>query len=60
VFPVADTLAARGVPFVFATAHQADALGKRYAGAPHIEKVYDRDELLGAIALMLDWQPSPP
>jgi CheY-like chemotaxis protein len=59
VFPVADTLAARGVPFVFATAYQADALGK-YARAPHIEKVYDRDELLEAIALMLDRQPSPP
>ena len=59
VFPVADTLAARGVPFVFATAYQADALGNRYAGARHIEKVYDRDELLEAVALMLDRQPSP-
>jgi CheY-like chemotaxis protein len=34
VFPVADTLVARGVPFVFATAYEADALGARYAGAP--------------------------
>jgi DNA-binding response OmpR family regulator len=57
VFPVADALTARGVPFVFATAYQADALGGRYAGAPHIEKVYDRDELLDAVALILDRRP---
>jgi CheY-like chemotaxis protein len=57
VFPVADTLAARGVPFVFATAYPADALGARYAGAPHIEKVYDREELLGAVALVLAREP---
>jgi CheY-like chemotaxis protein len=57
VFAVADTLAARGVPFVFATAYQADALGARYAEAPRIEKVFDRDELLNAVALILDPRP---
>ena len=56
-FPVADALATRGVPFVFATAYQASALGARYAEAPRIEKVYDRDELLDAVALILDAKP---
>src|SRR6266850_2014306 len=57
VYPVADTLAARGVPFVFATAYEADALASRYAKAPRIEKVYDRDELLDAVALILETKP---
>ena len=57
VFPVADALVARGVPFVFATAYQASALCERYAEAPRIEKVYDRDELLDAVALILDPRP---
>ena len=57
VFPVADTLAARGVPFIFATGYQSDALGARYDGVPRIEKVYDRDELLDAVAFILDLKP---
>jgi CheY-like chemotaxis protein len=58
VFPVADTLTARGVPFVFATACDADALGAGYAEVPRIEKVYDCADLLGAIALILK-NPKP-
>jgi CheY-like chemotaxis protein len=57
VFPVADTLTARGVPFVFATGYAADTLGARYTGVPRIEKVYDRDELLDAVAVILDPKP---
>ena len=35
VFPVADILAARGIPFLFNTGHSAeDALRARYASAP--------------------------
>lgn len=57
VFPVADTLAARGVPFIFATGYQAEAIGARYAGIPRIEKVYDSAELLDAVAVVLDPEP---
>ena len=57
VFPVADALAARGVPFVFATGYQAEVLGGRYAGVPRIEKVYDNVELLDAVAVILDPKP---
>jgi CheY-like chemotaxis protein len=56
-FPVADALTARGVPFVFATAYQADALGEGYAAVPRIEKVYDCADLLGALAGLLESKP---
>ena len=57
VFPVADTLAARGVPFVFATGYHAEAIGARYAGVPRIEKVYDNAQLLDAVSVILDPRP---
>lgn len=39
VFPVADVLAARGIPFLFNTGHSAeDALRARYASAPICRK----------------------
>ena len=57
VFPVADTLAARGVPFVFATGYAAEAIGARYGGVPRIDKVYDNAQLLGAVSVALDPKP---
>lgn len=38
VFPVADLLAARGVPFAFATGYDEWALPERFVGAPRVEK----------------------
>jgi CheY-like chemotaxis protein len=38
VFPLADALIARGVPFVFATAYTRPELPPAYAGMPHCEK----------------------
>ncbi len=40
-FPVADALAARGVPFVFATGYDAWALPLAYQGAQRCEKPVD-------------------
>jgi len=57
VFPVADALAARGVPFLFATGYQSDTLGARYAEVPRIEKVYDCADLLDALAGLLESKP---
>src|SRR3954462_10275467 len=34
VFPVADALTARGVPFLFTTGYDADSIPKAYGGAP--------------------------
>jgi CheY-like chemotaxis protein len=38
VYPVADALAARGVPFVFLTGYDARVIPDAYAGVPHCEK----------------------
>lgn len=44
VFPVADALAARGVPFVFATAYGALGVAPRHADRAVLDKPYhDRD-----------------
>jgi hypothetical protein len=56
-FPIAGALSARGVPFVFATAYQGHALGAGYAEVPRIEKVYDRADLLCALAGLLKSKP---
>jgi CheY-like chemotaxis protein len=41
VFPVADALAERGVPFVFATGYDPDMIPARHAGAPLLRKPVD-------------------
>jgi CheY-like chemotaxis protein len=38
VFPVADALAQRGVPFVFATGYDEDMPPERYSSVPHCGK----------------------
>jgi DNA-binding LytR/AlgR family response regulator len=46
VYPVADVLAARGVPFVFTTGYDAVAVPSPYADAPRCEKPVDKAQLL--------------
>src|SRR4051794_24920488 len=46
VFPVADALTARGVPFLFTTGYDADSIPKAYAGAPRCEKPVAKAQLL--------------
>src|SRR4051812_19908821 len=38
IFPVADVLAARGVPFLFATGYEEWSLPERFANATRLEK----------------------
>src|SRR3954452_24682949 len=38
VYPVADALAARGVPFIFLTGYDARVIPDAYAGVPRCEK----------------------
>jgi DNA-binding response OmpR family regulator len=46
VFPIADALAARRVPFIFVTGYGGHGVnGDRYATAPVVQKPYD-DEVL--------------
>jgi CheY-like chemotaxis protein len=47
VYPVADLLTARGVPFIFTTGYDAVAVPIAYAGAPRCEKPVDKTRLIG-------------
>jgi CheY-like chemotaxis protein len=45
VYPVADCLAARGVPFVFCTGYGPAGLESKFAKAPTLAKPYQPDDL---------------
>jgi CheY-like chemotaxis protein len=53
VYPVADALAARGVPFVFMTGYDAHVIPEAYAGVPRLEKPVDRAQLARALARIM-------
>jgi len=50
VYPVADALTARGVPFVFATGYDSMAIPSSYASAPRCEKPVDKLQLARLLA----------
>jgi CheY-like chemotaxis protein len=51
VFPIADALAARGVPFVFVTGYGVTGVnGDRFPGVPVVQKPYDDEALVRTIA----------
>jgi|SRR4051812_14759199 CheY-like chemotaxis protein len=45
VFPVADVLTARGVPFIFTTGYDGAAVPGPYAGTPRCQKPVNNTEL---------------
>ena len=51
VYPVADALRARSVPFVFATGYDARVIPAAYAEVPRYEKPVDADQLARGISL---------
>jgi hypothetical protein len=50
VYPVADALIDRGIPFVFLTGYDALVIPETYAGAPRCEKPVDTALLLRVLA----------
>jgi CheY-like chemotaxis protein len=46
VYPVADVLTARGVPYVFTTGYDAIAVPNCYASTPRCEKPVDKAQLV--------------
>jgi CheY-like chemotaxis protein len=52
-YPVADALAARGVPFVFSTGYNKDRLLDGYRTFPVLQKPYHRAELENTLARLL-------
>jgi CheY-like chemotaxis protein len=53
VYPVAELLDARGVPFVFVTAHGREALPPLFFGRPHLGKPFAPAELIGTVARLV-------
>lgn len=49
VFPVADALAMRGVPFVLATGYDAASIPPRHAAVRHCSKPIDAGDLVRAL-----------
>jgi PAS domain S-box-containing protein len=45
VYPIADMLAARGVPFVFVTGYDAESVDPRFRNVPVLQKPIERDVL---------------
>jgi PAS domain S-box-containing protein len=45
IYPVADALAARGIPFVFMTGYGSDGIDPRYAHVPALQKPIDTQML---------------
>jgi CheY-like chemotaxis protein len=45
IYPVADMLASRGIPFVFVTGYNADGIDRRYAHVPVLEKPIEPEML---------------
>jgi PAS domain S-box-containing protein len=46
-YPVADIVAARGVPFVFVTGYEADTVDDRFSNVPILQKPIERQMLEG-------------
>lgn len=54
VEPVADWLAERRIPFVFASGYGADALTRRHASAPVLAKPFRRESLEAALQSVMN------
>jgi CheY-like chemotaxis protein len=52
-YPIADALAARGVPFVFSTGYDKDRLLDPYRTLPMLQKPFHQSELGDALAILL-------
>lgn len=59
VYPVADALAAKGVPFMFATGYGIGGIAQSYAHLPALAKPYEPHSLERALASVLQQQPRP-
>ena len=52
VFPVADILAARGVPFAFLTGYGRETLPARFGDSPVLSKPFQARQLVAAVRAM--------
>ena len=52
-YPVADVLAARGIPFAFTTGHPTHHIAEAHANAPVLAKPYDFEGFKAVLAALL-------
>jgi len=57
-YPIADALAARGVPFVLVTGYDKDRMLEGYRTCPVLQKPFHRVELTDTLAKLLTPQKS--
>lgn len=53
IFPVAEILAARGLPFVFVTGYGEGSLPENFRGRPALQKPFQASKLESALATLL-------
>lgn len=53
VFPVADALRERGIPFAFATGYDEAVLPERFASVPRIEKPFKSARIAAVLGAMI-------
>ena len=53
VFPVADELRSRGIPFAFATGYDESAIPDRFADAPRVEKPFKGHSLTAVLGALI-------
>ena len=59
-YPIADELAARAIPFLFLTGYDKEAVDRRYASVPLLQKPVDEQSLRQAISALLQIKmPTP-
>ncbi len=53
VFPAADILVTRGVPFVFVSGYGESGLPEKYRGRPMLQKPFETEKLKAALSLLV-------
>jgi len=53
IYPIADILAARGLPFVFVTGYGERSLSEPYRGRPALQKPFQAEQLKAVLASLL-------
>jgi CheY-like chemotaxis protein len=57
-FPVADILAARGIPFTFATGYEQSSLPSQYRRFKYLHKPYQTSDLREVLEQIMDKPPA--
>jgi CheY-like chemotaxis protein len=56
-YDLAEVLAAKGIPFAFATGHGADAMGQRFADVVTVSKPFDFEIVRSVVSKLLGTSP---